>query len=110
MLMYWLMTVSEWNRIQGRTPAPAVDTEAESIEMDRTVTVEFLETAAAGLGILTSREGPYTVRLEAPWDDPRLVGLRKVLRRGAHEDTWPELLAETQMRQGSLLTYDPVAA
>ena len=47
------------------------------------------------------------VRLNADWEDPRVVGLIAALRDPGHTDNWQQMRWEVEMRQGLLLDAPP---
>lgn len=91
-----LISVREWEERTNVPKAEAVD----SIEMDPSITVEDVEVAAEVLKIPTRREGPFQIRLQAPWRDPRMVALRAWVRDPAGHYEWQKMLWEIETAQG----------
>lgn len=92
-----LMTVKEWEQVQGREHTPAVP--AESVDMHHSVDIEYIEAAAEVLRI-EYRTGLNQIRLLAAWDDSRMVLLRRFVRDPNGTEEWSRMLAEAETAQG----------
>jgi hypothetical protein len=95
-------TATEWEA-QIRPPKVA---ESESFQIHPMVTPDKLEAAAEALGIACKRFGTL-VRFTPGQNKADLQRLRDYARNGKNPDSWAQMLAETQKRQGVLFDYDP---
>lgn len=97
----------DWELMRGLTD-PAEDQETISVALHQSVTPEELVTAAEKLDLDTEQPDPYTVRILAEWNDPRLVTLRK-WARDPEEFPWEAMRKATEQAQGVLPLEEPPA-
>lgn len=97
-----LISVADWEERTNPTKP-----EARAVTMHHSVTADDVEVAAEVLKIPTAREGPYQIRLLAPWTDPRMVALRAWVQDPNGSLEWSRMLWEAEVAQGARPIEDP---
>lgn len=97
-----LIPVKEWDEIETGAKAAT-----ETLEMHESLTMADVALCAEILQIETTEEGPYQLRLLAPWDDPRMVALRKWAQDPDGSLEWHRMLWDSETAQGVRPVEEP---